>query len=82
MSPVLPPGVVGILLVWPFIDASGGPKMARRWGWKSWPVPGRNIYTGTGWVIFLAIIALLTLWALAGPQFCLPWIINSPVCGA
>jgi quinol-cytochrome oxidoreductase complex cytochrome b subunit len=82
MSLVIPPVVVGILLVWPFIDAIGGPKMAKRLGWKSWPVPGRNIYTGTGWVVFLAIIALLTLWALAGPQFCLPWIINSPVCGA
>ena len=56
--------------------------MVRRWGWKSWPVPGRNIYPGPVWVIFHAIIALLTLWAFAGPQFCLPWIINSPVCGA
>jgi quinol-cytochrome oxidoreductase complex cytochrome b subunit len=70
------------LLVWPFIDAIAGPRLAKRLGWKSWPVPGRNIITGTGWVIFLAGIALLTLWALAGPQFCLPWIINSPVCGA
>ena len=71
-----------VLLVWPFIDAIAGPRLAKRLGWKSWPVPGRNIITGTGWVIFLAGIALLTLWALAGPQFCLPWIINSPVCGA
>lgn len=70
------------LLVWPFIDATGGPRVARRLGWKSWPVPGRNLITGTGWVIFLGVIALLTAWALAGPQFCLPWIVNSPVCGA
>jgi quinol-cytochrome oxidoreductase complex cytochrome b subunit len=77
------PTVAGIaLLVWPFIDAIAGPKVAKRMGWKSWPVPGRNIITGTGWVIFLAIIALLTLWALAGPQACVPWFINSPVCGA
>ncbi|HEY8816325.1 MAG TPA: hypothetical protein VIP57_14625 [Candidatus Dormibacteraeota bacterium] len=82
MSLVIPPIVVGVLLLWPFIDTIGGPRVAKRLGWKSWPVPGRNIYTGTGWVIFLAIIALLTLWALAGPQFCLPWFINNPVCGA
>src|SRR5439155_1172343 len=44
-----------------------------------WPYP---IIAGTGWVLFLAFIALLTLWALAGPQFCLPWFINNPVCGA
>jgi hypothetical protein len=40
------------------------------------------VITGTVWVLGLATVALLTLWALAGPQFCLPWIINSPVCGA
>jgi quinol-cytochrome oxidoreductase complex cytochrome b subunit len=82
MSLVIPPLVVGVLLLWPFIDAIGGPRVAKRMGWKRWPVPGRNIITGTGYVIFLAIIALLTLWALAGPQFCLPWFINNPVCGA
>lgn len=80
---VVIPTIGGLaLLVWPFIDSIAGPRVAKRLGWKSWPVPGRNIITGTGWVIFLAGIALLTLWALAGPQFCLPWIINSPVCGA
>jgi len=77
------PTIAGIaLLVWPFIDAIAGPKVAKRMGWKRWPVPGRNIITGTGFVIFLAIIAVLTLWALAGPQACVPWFINSPVCGA
>jgi quinol-cytochrome oxidoreductase complex cytochrome b subunit len=81
MSLVIPPVVVGVLLLWPFIDAIGGPRAAKRLGWKRWPVPGRNVYTGTGFVVFLAIIALLTLWALAGPQFCLPWF-TGPVCGA
>jgi hypothetical protein len=81
MSLVIPPIVVGILLLWPFIDAIGGPRAAKRLGWKRWPVPGRNVYTGTGFVVFLAIIALLTLWALAGPLFCLPWF-TGPVCGA
>jgi quinol-cytochrome oxidoreductase complex cytochrome b subunit len=82
MSLVIPPVVVVALLLWPFIDSIGGSRVAKRLGWKSWPVPGRNIITGTGWVIFLGLIALLTLWALAGPQFCVPWFINSPVCGA
>ena len=81
-SLVIPPVVVIGLLLWPFIDSIAGPRMARRLGWKKWPVPGRNIITGTGWVIFLGIIAGLTLWALAGPQFCIPWFVNSPVCGA
>jgi quinol-cytochrome oxidoreductase complex cytochrome b subunit len=68
-------------LVWPFIDGIAGPRVAKRLGWKRWPVPGRNIYTGTGFVVFLAIIALLEAWALAGPSFCLPWL-TGPVCGA
>jgi len=68
-------------LVWPFIDAVAGPRIARRLGWKRWPVPGRNIYTGTGFVVFLVIIAVLEAWALAGPYFCLPWF-TGPVCGA
>ncbi|HZK74418.1 MAG TPA: hypothetical protein VFD88_10485 [Clostridia bacterium] len=82
MSLVIPPIILIWLLVWPFIDAIAGPKLAKRLGWKSWPVPGRNVFTGTVWVLFLAFIAVLTLWALAGPQFCLPWFINSPICGA
>ena len=82
MSVVIPTVAVLVLIVWPFIDAIVGPRVAKRMGWKSWPVPGRNIISGTGWVIALLIVALLELWALAGPQFCLPWIINSPVCGA
>jgi len=81
MSLVIPPVVVVVLLLWPFIDAGAGPRLARRLGWARWPVPGRNIITGTGWVLFLGSIAALTLWALAGPQFCVPWF-TGPVCGA
>ena len=66
MSLVIPPVVVIGLLVWPFIDNVGGRFMAHRMGWASWPVPGRNIITGTGWIVFLSIILLLTFWALAG----------------
>jgi len=82
MALVVPGVVIGALLLFPFIDAIFGPRLARRLHWKSWPVPGRNVFTGTIFVIGLALVALLTLWALAGPQFCVPWFINSPVCGA
>jgi quinol-cytochrome oxidoreductase complex cytochrome b subunit len=81
-SLVIPPIVIVALLVFPFLDAGFGPKIAHRLKWERWPVPGRNIITGSVFVGGLAVIALLTLWALAGPQFCLPWIVNSPVCGA
>src|SRR3984893_6462068 len=73
--------MVGAILLWPFIDLLVGPRLAKRLGWKSWPVPGRNVITGTGWVLFLPFIDWLTLWALAGPQFCLPWL-TGHVCGA
>jgi len=73
--------LVGWLILWPFIDSIAGPRIAKRLGWKKWPVPGRNIYTGTLWVLFLLTILGLTLWALAGPLFCLPWL-TGPVCGA
>jgi quinol-cytochrome oxidoreductase complex cytochrome b subunit len=81
MAVVIPTGAVLLLLVWPFVDSIAGPKMAKRLGWKRWPVPGRNIYTGTAWVIALAFIAWLEFWALAGPGFCLPWF-TGQVCGA
>ena len=71
-----------LLIVFPFIDQILGPRMAHRLGWKKWPVPGRNIVTGTVFVASLVAIALLELWALAGPNFCVPWFVNSPVCGA
>ncbi len=75
--------VVGILLIiFPFLDSVLGPRIAKRLGWEKWPVPGRNIITGSIFVGALVIIALLELWALAGPDFCLPWFVNSPVCGA
>jgi uncharacterized protein YbjT (DUF2867 family) len=41
-----------------------------------------NLVTGIAFAAGLVIIALLTLWALAGPQFCVTWFINNPVCGA
>jgi len=81
-SIVIPTIVLGALLLFPFIDAIAGPRMAKRLHWRTWPVPGRNVITGTAFVVGLVFIALLTLWALAGPQFCLPWIVNNPVCGA
>ena len=71
-----------LLLIFPFLDSAIGPRIARRLGWKRWPVPGRNIITGTIFVASLVAIALLELWALAGPDFCVPWFVNSPVCGA
>jgi quinol-cytochrome oxidoreductase complex cytochrome b subunit len=82
MSVVIPTIAVIVLIVWPFIDAIVGPRLAKRLGWKRWTVPGRNIISGTGWVIALLIVAILELWALAGPMFCVPWFINNPVCGA
>ena len=81
MSLVIPPVVVGALLLFPFIDAIAGPRVAKRLGWKSWPVPGRNIITGTVFVAGLLLIAWLTLWALLGPGFCLPYF-TGQVCGA
>lgn len=71
-----------LLIVFPFLDAIVGPRVARRLGWKRWPVPGRNIITGTVFVLSLLMIAFLEFWALAGPGLCLPWIVNGPVCGA
>jgi quinol-cytochrome oxidoreductase complex cytochrome b subunit len=82
MSLVIPPLALGALLVWPFIDSIAGPRMAKRLGWKRWPVPGRNIITGTIWIASLGIILALELWALAGPDFCIPWPLTGMVCGA
>ena len=81
MSVVIPTVIIIVFLVWPFIDAIAGPRVAKRLGWKRWPVPGRNVMSGTGFVVFLLIIAVLEVWALAGPGFCLPWL-TGPVCGA
>lgn len=79
--------VVPLLLVlglffWPLIDAWLGPRLARRFGWRAWPVPKRNYMTGTLWIAAVAVITLLTLWAVLWPQLCVPWFYNGPVCGA
>ena len=66
MSLVIPPLVVVGLILWPFIDNHGGRWLAGKLGWAVWPIPGRNIITGTAWIVFLGFIVLLTLWALAG----------------
>ena len=74
--------IVGGLVLWPFIDAIGGPRVAKRLGWKSWPVPGRNIITGHRLGPLPAVfLSGLTLWVVGGPNFCLPWF-TGPVCGA
>ena len=62
----IPTGVVLVLLAWPLIDSGLGSRLARRLGWASWPVPGRNVITGTGWILFLGFIVTLTFWALSG----------------
>jgi quinol-cytochrome oxidoreductase complex cytochrome b subunit len=66
MSLIIPPIVVLVLLVWPFIDGGLGTRLGRMLGWINWPVPGRNVITGTGWVLFLGFIVLLTFWSLSG----------------
>lgn len=81
MSVVIPTIVIIAFVIWPFIDAVAGPPTARRLGWRRWPVPGRNVITGTVLVATLVAIALLELWALAGPQFCLPYF-TGLVCGS
>jgi quinol-cytochrome oxidoreductase complex cytochrome b subunit len=80
MSLVIPPIVLVGLLIFPFLDSSIGPRVARRLSWHDWPKPGRNIITGTIWIVSLAFIVFLTFWALAGPDFCLPYF-TGPVCG-
>lgn len=66
MSLVIPPLVVLALIAWPFIDNLGGRWLAGKLGWTVWPIPGRNIVTGAGWIVFLGLIVVLTFWALAG----------------
>jgi len=69
------------LVFWPLLDSSVGPMLARRFGWRSWPVPKRNVITGTIWIAGLSVVAVLTLWAAFAPQLCLAWPFNGPVCG-
>jgi hypothetical protein len=66
MSLVIPPVVALVLLLWPFLDGGLGTRLARMLGWVHWPVPGRNVITGTGWVLFLGFIVMLTFWSLSG----------------
>jgi len=80
-SIVVPTAVVIGLIFWPLIEARLGPRVARRLGWPSWPVPRRNTVTGTIWLSGLGLIGLLTLWAAVLPQLCIPWPFNGPVCG-
>jgi quinol---cytochrome c reductase cytochrome b subunit, bacillus type len=81
MSLVIPLLALLALLLWPLIDAGLGPRLARRLGWNSWPVPGRNVVTGSLLVGIVGFLAFLTSWSLAGPGLCLPWPINGPICG-
>jgi quinol-cytochrome oxidoreductase complex cytochrome b subunit len=66
MSLVVPPLIIAVILLWPFIDAIGGRRLAARLHWAQWPVPGRNVVTGTLWVLFWGFIVFLTFWALSG----------------
>jgi hypothetical protein len=47
MSLVIPALALLALLLWPLIDSVLGPRLARRLGWSSWPVPGSNVVTGS-----------------------------------
>ena len=78
---LVPTVLVAGLIFWPLIDAFAGPKLARRLGWRSWPVPKRNVITGTIWIAGLTVIAILTFWAAFVPQLCLAWPFDGPVCG-
>lgn len=83
LTTIAVPAVLALgLFFWPLLDAGLGPRVARRLGWPSWPVPRRNVITGTLWMAGLFIIGLLTLWAALWPQACIPWPYNGPVCGA
>ena len=81
-SILVPAALVIALILWPVIEERLGPRVARRLGWQSWPAPKRNKITGAIWLGGLAIIGVLTLWAVLWPQLCIPWFVNSPVCGA
>ena len=63
---IVPPGIIIGLLLWPFIDGAIGRRIASRLRWANWPVPGRNVITGTAWILFLGFVVMLTFWALSG----------------
>lgn len=77
---LVPTALVLGLLFWPLLDSALGPKLARRFGWRSWPVPRRNAVTGAIWIAGLSVVGLLTLWAVFAPQLCIPWPYNGPIC--
>jgi quinol-cytochrome oxidoreductase complex cytochrome b subunit len=82
ITKMLVPAVLVVGLVfWPLLDSWFGPRVARRLGWSSWPVPKRNFITRTIWIAGLSIIGLLTLWSAFSPELCIPWPLNGPVCG-
>lgn len=62
----IPTIVLIVLLLWPFVDGIVGTRLARALNWSDWPVPGRNVITGTIWILALGFIAMLTFWALSG----------------
>lgn len=66
MSLVVPPLAGLVLLLWPFIDGSLGSRLAKVLGWATWPKPGRNVITGTIWVLTIGFIVMLTFWSLSG----------------
>jgi quinol-cytochrome oxidoreductase complex cytochrome b subunit len=78
---LVPLGGISFLLVWPLLDEVGGPWLARRLGWRTWPTPRRNPITGALWLAAFVVVVALTLWGLAGPGLCLPWFYQGPVCG-
>ena len=66
MAIYIPTVIILILLLWPFLDQIVGPRLARLLGWATWPVPGRNVITGTAWILLMTWVASFTFWALAG----------------
>ena len=82
VTTILVPALLVIGLVfWPIVETVLGPRVARRLGWRLWPIPKRNVITATIWIAGLAIIGLLTLWSAFAPALCIPWPYNGPVCG-
>jgi quinol-cytochrome oxidoreductase complex cytochrome b subunit len=78
---LIPVLIAAGLIFWPLLDSWLGPPIARRVGWRSWPLPKRNVITGTIWIAALSIVGLLTLWSAFAPDLCIPWPLNGPVCG-
>src|SRR5947199_3770386 len=69
MSLVIPPVVVGALLLFPFLDSLSSPRVARALGRSRRPVPFWRSSTGTINVSRLAVDAFMTLRVLAWQIF-------------